>query len=192
MYFKIKNILLINAVFLIASFSNCRGQVNNRLYLRECVKSQTDKYFQDIYGQSGQDVYTMVDSIENHLQYIGVLKGVDKDEYLKLIENISEGDSSVINGDKVVKEYSTISALLVDKVVAFCPYKVIVERENDLGSSLVNQFKRSQSLLATGYEITLIKEYLNNIHPKDFINIEYRTPVMIMLLFHVENNIRRE
>jgi len=172
-------------IILLAMFTySCRAQEDIRSHLRECVKTMTDKDFEDIYGVSGLNVYTMVDSIESNLQSIGILDSISKEAYLKLIELVNRKDT-ILTESKAIKNYEMVAGLIIVDVVSTCPYQVVVERENNLRSSIVNQFKMSQELLASGYEFDQIKEYVNGIHTSDFKYIEYRAPVMVMLLFHL-------
>ena len=126
----------------------------------------------------------MVDSIESNLQSIGILDSISKEAYLKLIELVNRKDT-ILTESKAIKNYEMVAGLIIVDVVSTCPYQVVVERENNLRSSIVNQFKMSQELLASGYEFDQIKEYVNGIHTSDFKYIEYRAPVMVMLLFHL-------
>ncbi len=188
MFLKKAYIKLIWLALIGLFLNNCHAQTDIRSSIRQCVKDKTDKHFQDLYSESTLDVYLMVDSIESSLRSADILKDLSKKEYLRLVEGVKKSDSALIENN-TIKEFSTISGLVVSDIVSFCPYKTVVEQENEIESSLVNQFRLSQRLLATGYEFSLIKEYIVDIASKDFEAVEYRTPIMIMLLFHLENKI---
>lgn len=71
-----------------------------------------------------------------------------------------------------------------------CPYEIVVKERNKLNSSIVRQLANASELQASGYEKEAVINHIDEISESDFIHIEYRTPVIVILLFHLENTFR--
>lgn len=167
------------------------GAKKNVNYLRKCVKAATDEEFAVFYGDSSVlDVYEMVEIIEDDLRSDKLLQGVDKEGYVKLVDDVRIGNDHIVKHE-VMQKFSPISGIVVVDMVSVCPYKTVVENSNRLNSSIVNQFKLSSQLTATGYDFGLIKDFAESIDPEDFSHVEYRAPIMVMLLTHIQNKSRR-
>lgn len=185
MIYKKNKQRIFGIILLCFSFFSCNTEKHVRSHLNKCIKSKTNEVFEDVYGDTEIDIYEMVDSIEKNFLQKSVLKSITKEEYLSLINFIKLKDGRLLE-DKVVNKFSSISTLIVVDMVSTCSYEVIIEEKNKLDSSVVNQFKIGQKLLSTSYDLDQMIEYVESIHPNDFKYIEYRVPVMVMLLFNIE------
>jgi hypothetical protein len=186
MWDKMLKYKFIFSILLAIVFTNCSiCKKDTYLKLRECVKNKTDINFYDIYGTKNIDVYKMVDAIEKELISKGTLKKISKESYLELIDSVERKDF-FLSKNKIIEEYSMISPIIIIDLVSTCNYEIMIKEKNKLNSSLVNQFRISQNLLATGYEFKDIREFIESTESIDFEHIEFRAPVMVMILFHIE------
>jgi len=170
--------------------SSCKRQSIINEAIKMCVELKTTEVFKDFYGENTQmDIYKMVSLVEAEFKNEGFLKNVTKEQYLQLLEFVYSNKESFSNNE-LIKEFSSISGLLITYVVIDCPYEIVVKERNELNSSIVLQLANTSELQASGYEKEAVINYIEEISESDFIHIEYRTPVIVILAFHLENTFR--
>jgi len=178
---EIKTGLYFLILFAVTS-NSCTYQNDTLFHLRQCAKNKTDNVFLDLYNEKGLDLYSMVASIESDLQHIGVLNDLSVNSYIKLIEAVKQKNLTLTNSNTINK-YSMIGGLIIIDVISNCPHEIIYKKKDKLNSNITNQFKLIDQLLASGYDYNVIFKYINHMQKDDFKHIEYRAPIIVMLLF---------
>ncbi|WP_439484241.1 hypothetical protein [Cyclobacterium plantarum] len=159
--------------------------------IKECSEFKTVNVFKDVYGDDKLlSIYEMTSLIESEFKKKGVLKEATKKHYISLLEYVYSDKSRSLYDNELIKEFSSISGLLITTVVVDCPYEVVVTERNELNSSIVHQLEKASELQASGYEKEAVKNYIKVISESDFTQMEYRAPVIVILLFHLENMFR--
>ncbi|MBN7811741.1 hypothetical protein J0A68_12335 [Algoriphagus sp. H41] len=170
--------------------SICKGQSIINEGLEACVEHRTVEIFKDVYGENSQmGVYEMASLVEGEFKSEGFLNNVTKEDYLRLVEYIYSNKRSFYEND-LIREFSGISGLLITSIVIDCPYEIVVKERNKLNSSLVLQLSNASELQASGYEKEAVIDYIDGIDEIDFSRMVYRAPVIVILLFHLENVFR--
>lgn len=170
--------------------SSCKGQSIINEAIKMCVELKTSEVFKDFYGENTQmDIYKMVSLVEAEFKNEGFLKNVTKEQYLQLLENVYSNKES-FSDNELIKEFSSISGLIITSVVIDCPYEIVVKERNELNSSIVLQLANASELQASGYEKEAVINYIEEISESDFIHMEYRAPLIVILVFHLENTFR--
>ncbi len=170
--------------------SSCKGQSIINEVIKVCAEIKTTEVFKDVYGENSQmGIYKMVSLVEAEFKNEGFLKNVTKEHYLRLLEYVYSNKGS-FSENELIKKFSSISGLLITSIVIDCPYEIVVKERNKLNSSIVRQLANASELQASGYEKEAVINYIDEISESDFIHIEYRTPVIVILLFHLENTFR--
>ena len=170
--------------------SACKGQSIINEAIEVCAEHKTAEVFKDVYGENTQmGIYKMAFLVEAEFKNEGFLKNVTKEHYLQLVEYVYSNKGS-FSENELIKEFSSISGLLITSIVIDCPYEIVVKERNELNSSIVLQLSNASELQASGYEKDAVINYIDEINESDFTYMEYRAPVIVILLFHLENIFR--
>ena len=175
-----KNKILI--VLLIIAFTSCKAQQHEYLQkLNSCIHEEVNLKIKKLYGAESFEYYKLMKKVENE-----IFKKANKKNYLELIQEIQSRNfvknSLVERGlDQMDKEGFFISSHIVD-ILNNCPYKAL-DRDRFGGTAL----EKRQSMIEQYYanpneEDNVLMSYFDLTSDNEFKEIEFRSPILIMIL----------
>ncbi|NER14553.1 hypothetical protein GWK08_13950 [Leptobacterium flavescens] len=173
-----QNILILLLLF---SFSLSKAQQKEYLQkLNDCINERVNLKIKKMYGIDSFDYYKLINKVE-----AVVFNNPNKEGYMEYVKKIESGNFSknklIEEGlDEMNRTGFFVSTHIVD-ILNNCPY--IALNANQLGETPMSKRQKviEQSYSNSNAKNTLI-DYFNLTSIKDFEHIEFRSPILIMIL----------
>lgn len=171
---------------------SCKAQNSNtEKALKECINESVNKNIQENYGKEPFDFYELVLKVENELIANELLKNNSKQDYLNLLESITDIKNSKYK--TIYQEQSEImnkfgfTPFSTESIFNQCPFKVSVKEKEGEGELIYNQGAILNKLMEVGYDNQeLLKKLINITDEKDFGKIVYRAPVILLVMINID------
>ena len=181
--------------FILCSLS-CKSQENKlENKLRECVNSRVNN---EIYKKRKSsekiDYYLIINDLETHFINENIFREISKKEFLIGINKIINGkiDKQKLNDEvlRIIDGYNFNGAYFSSTLLQYCPHQILNNKE-DMTKSFISQLDAIDKLYAFDpYNQEYINELVNTVDEKDFKNIIYRAPIIVILHDFIQHKIQ--
>ncbi|MDB9837115.1 hypothetical protein OAC51_09495 [Flavobacteriaceae bacterium] len=189
-------LLAIIGIFHFYSFSQIKAEHE----LMSCVNNGISSNLEFINGKDPFDVYAFLLAIENNIQNQNLLQRVNGIGYKVLFDNILKHKKSKYRklykslnrlSDSIGFEYQIYSTTRF--VLTKCPYEVFFEDERTDHSFMYKHILLLNKLEAQGYkDILLLNQLIDNIDEESFSKIEYRAPIILLVMINLNTKYNRD
>ncbi|NAS29709.1 hypothetical protein GTQ40_01885 [Flavobacteriaceae bacterium R38] len=172
------NVLIVLMLFFLSS---CRSQGEEYLQkLNRCIDKTINLKVKDIYGIESFDYYKLMGKVENI-----IFQDPTKESYQLLIQKIHNiPKNKVIEDglDEMNKQGFFINDHIVD-ILNNCPY-ISLDKDDSKETSI----KLRQKIIEQSYSginkdgVDILVNYFNHTTDKEFKYLEFRSPILIMIL----------
>lgn len=184
-------LILISPLFSIS----CKSQEKLlEIKLQKCIDTRINNGYYKIKESSiSINFYKIISDIERYFISKNIFKNISKEEYLKAINKIIKNNDiafceEMYNDILDIMNRGNYNGLYFSSdALQNCPHYVI-STENEITTSLANQFDTMDKLFAFGtYEQDYINELVTKISDQDFKRIVYRAPIIITLYEFIQS-----